>query len=321
MKWTLEQLRTLVAVAETGSMTAAARDREYTVGAVSQQMQALADAAGTEVFLRSGRTVALTDAGLTLLHHARRILEAQRLAEMALSGPADARSLRVDLGVFGSAAVTAIPPATRMLAEVAPNILLRAREVDVEVMPLAVEQREIDLALGVAYPDSPRALPRSVERIELLWERFRIVLPPALASLRNTPEVLQAADAMGWILPATDRDFGRATRLACERAGIQPDVRHLVTDTAVSLAMVESGLGATLATPYMLRLYPSRLPTAELPGGGGRSIVAFVREGMLERESVATVLDILGNVLAGGTGPVPDPQPKPPAHPAAQPTT
>ena len=48
MRWTLDQLRTLVAVAEHGTMSGAASTLGYTTGAVSQQMAALGRAVDAE---------------------------------------------------------------------------------------------------------------------------------------------------------------------------------------------------------------------------------------------------------------------------------
>ncbi|NLT26602.1 MAG: LysR family transcriptional regulator [Microbacteriaceae bacterium] len=303
MKWTLDQLRTFVAVAELGSMTAAAGRLGYTTGAVSQQMQALAAAVGRPLLVRAGRGVELTDHGRALVRHARAVLDAERLAERALSGPTTALDLQVDLGVFGSAAVVAIPQATRRLAAVAPHIALRAREVDVERMPEAVADGAIDLALGLEYPATPVPPPRGVRRVPLRREEFLVVVTPELEPLRQLPELVRVANETGWIVPPAESGYGRAVRLALDAAGVEPRIAHLVTDTAVSFAMAASGLGSTLATPLMLRLHPGRAITAPLPGGSARDVVAFVREGSLERESVATVLEVLREVLAPGAPP------------------
>ena len=49
MSWTLGQLRTFVAVADHGTMTAAARVLGYTPGAVSQHMSALRRVVATDL--------------------------------------------------------------------------------------------------------------------------------------------------------------------------------------------------------------------------------------------------------------------------------
>jgi DNA-binding transcriptional LysR family regulator len=53
--WTLDQLRTFVAVASAATMTAVADELGYTTGAVSQQMAALEAAAGRPLSSPSGR--------------------------------------------------------------------------------------------------------------------------------------------------------------------------------------------------------------------------------------------------------------------------
>ncbi|MGO1399015.1 MAG: LysR family transcriptional regulator, partial [Brevibacterium yomogidense] len=67
MQWTLAQLRTFSAVAELGTMTAAAGALGYTPGAVSQHMTALQRTVGVRLLAPTGRRVALTEAGIALL--------------------------------------------------------------------------------------------------------------------------------------------------------------------------------------------------------------------------------------------------------------
>lgn len=72
---TLDQLRTLIAVAETGSFSAAGRRLRRVQSAMSQTVQALEDTLGVALFDRSGKTPLLTDAGRVLLADARRLVE------------------------------------------------------------------------------------------------------------------------------------------------------------------------------------------------------------------------------------------------------
>ena len=70
----LDQLRTFVAIVDTGSFTRAAEEVFKTQSAVSMQVRRLEERLGTELFERSGRAVKLTDAGSRLLAYARRML-------------------------------------------------------------------------------------------------------------------------------------------------------------------------------------------------------------------------------------------------------
>ncbi len=70
----IEQLRTFVAVAEAGSLTAAAPRVFLSQSSVSEQMRKLEERAGRSLFTRSKSGVAVTEAGARLLAHARAIL-------------------------------------------------------------------------------------------------------------------------------------------------------------------------------------------------------------------------------------------------------
>lgn len=71
---TLDQLRTLIAVADTGSFSAAGRRLLRVQSAVSQTIQALERTLGVALFEREGKTPALTDAGKVILSDARRLV-------------------------------------------------------------------------------------------------------------------------------------------------------------------------------------------------------------------------------------------------------
>jgi len=294
MKWTFEQLKTFKVVAELGTMTSAAEALGFTPGAVSQQMAALQGSVPRPLFARDGRRVALTDAGQTLLRHASVLLEDERRAAAALNGPQSEQRAVVSVGVFGSAAVSAMQPAIGQLRTSSPNVAIQAVEVDVETMPQAILESRIDIALGLNYGDAPQPPLRGVESQALHQEPFLMVFPASARKHLSDPAALvDYANNNDWILPPVDTYFGRACRFACARSGIEPNVQHLVTDTAVSIALAESGIGITLATPLMMGLRPTDAPTAVMPGGSSRSIVAIVRSAALERDSVRAVRDAL----------------------------
>jgi molybdenum-dependent DNA-binding transcriptional regulator ModE len=66
------QARSLLAVAEEGSLSAAANALGVTQPTMTRQIAALEDALGVTLFERTGRSVSLTQAGLDLLDHARK---------------------------------------------------------------------------------------------------------------------------------------------------------------------------------------------------------------------------------------------------------
>ena len=93
----VDQLRTFIAIAESGSFTRAADVVHKTQSAVSMQMKRLEERVGRAVFSRDGRASRLTEDGERLLDYARRIV---KLNVEALAAFSDAEMIgRVRLGV------------------------------------------------------------------------------------------------------------------------------------------------------------------------------------------------------------------------------
>lgn len=82
-----DQLRTLVAIAESGSFTRAAGEVNKTQAAVSMQMRRLEELVGRRLFTRSGRQSRLTPEGEHLLEYARRIIALNNEALTILTEP------------------------------------------------------------------------------------------------------------------------------------------------------------------------------------------------------------------------------------------
>src|SRR5689334_9598279 len=83
----VDQLKTFVAIADTGSFTRAADVVHKTQSAVSMQMKRLEERIGKPIFSRDGRQSKLTEEGERLLDYARRIV---KLSAEAVSALADA---------------------------------------------------------------------------------------------------------------------------------------------------------------------------------------------------------------------------------------
>ena len=88
------QLRTLVAIVETGSFTKAASRVNLTQPAVSLHIKRLEDQLMRRIFKRNGRKVALTQEGEVLCGFARKILALHSEAQSAFEG-LDAGSVRL----------------------------------------------------------------------------------------------------------------------------------------------------------------------------------------------------------------------------------
>ncbi|MCX2862188.1 LysR substrate-binding domain-containing protein [Paucibacter sp. PLA-PC-4] len=85
MKTTLDELQTLVAVVDGGSITAAAERLGQTVSAISRSLARLEEKLETSLLSRTTRRLALTEEGQVLLSRARKILDSVEEAEDQLA--------------------------------------------------------------------------------------------------------------------------------------------------------------------------------------------------------------------------------------------
>lgn len=95
----IRHLRTLIALAEAGSVSRAAQRVHLTQSAVSHQLKALEEHYGAPIVKRHGQSVVLTEAGIRLVATAKTVIEEIRVAERDLAKLANAPSgtLRIAL--------------------------------------------------------------------------------------------------------------------------------------------------------------------------------------------------------------------------------
>jgi DNA-binding transcriptional LysR family regulator len=127
-------MRTFVRIAETGSLSRAARSLRLSLAAVSRQLSALERDLGVSLVLRTTRRLALTEAGRAYHAEATRVLGAVDRARETVRG-----SLRVDGRVVVSAGVTV---GLTMVVPLLPRVLQRHPGL---VLDLRLEDRNLDL--------------------------------------------------------------------------------------------------------------------------------------------------------------------------------
>ncbi len=161
----IDQLRTLIAIADTGSFTRAADVVHKTQSAVSMQMKRLEERIQRDVFVKDGRAAKLTEDGERLLDYARRIVRLNHdcvtsFTDAALSG-------RVKLGVPDDYA-------DRYLPEILARFTRSNCKVEVTVIceptPMLVERvhaNELDLAIITHSEHRPSA--EVIRHERLLW--------------------------------------------------------------------------------------------------------------------------------------------------------
>jgi DNA-binding transcriptional LysR family regulator len=161
----VDQLRTFIAIVETGSFTKAADVVHKTQSAVSMQMKRLEERLDRPVFARDGRASKLTEDGERLLDYARRIVKLNVEAVAAFS---DAElSGRVRLGVPDDYADRYLPEIMARFSRAYPAVELTVIcEPSVDLVE-RIDANELDLAITTSFGNSRPA--EIFRRERLLW--------------------------------------------------------------------------------------------------------------------------------------------------------
>lgn len=162
----LDLLRTLVAIADTGSFNRAARAVFRTPSAVSMQMKKLEEQVGQPLFAKDGRSVALTPDGEALLGYGRRILKLADDAMRRFRAPEIKGTIR--LGTPDDYASRFLPSILALFAASHPDV-----EVDVVCQSSHdllgyLRNDQLDVAL-VSAGHGQTSGGQTVHREELAW--------------------------------------------------------------------------------------------------------------------------------------------------------
>ena len=152
---TLKQLRALVAVAETGSLTGAALQLGLTPPAIHSQIKHLEIAFGQPLLQRGAAAgLPLTAEGAEVLEAARRIDVALSQAGARIAALAEGRAGRVTLGVVSTAKYFA-PRLVRRLTDLCPGIRIVLKVGNREQIMAGLDRQALDLAIMGRPPRVP----------------------------------------------------------------------------------------------------------------------------------------------------------------------
>jgi len=261
----VRRLRVLAEVAARGSFTAAADALQLTQSAVSQHVAALEREVGLPLVERGTRPVELTEAGHALSRHATGIFARLDGAEQELGEIAGRRRGRLRFGSFPTAVATLVPPSFARFRRLHADVTLTVVDDHLQRLIPRVEAGELDLALVYDHEALPEIAARDLERMPLLDDVFRAVLP-AGHRLARRRRALELADLGGdpWIGGAPTSDWYRIVNHACRLAGVAPEVGLASDDYIAVQALVAAGLGVAVV--------PGLAVTHPLPGLEVRAI-------------------------------------------------
>ncbi|AZQ52464.1 LysR substrate-binding domain-containing protein [Burkholderia cenocepacia] len=264
-------LRSLVAGVDLGSFAKAADRVARSSSAVSAQIRKLEEQAGTPLFVKAGRGLALTDAGDAMLRYARRMIELNDEAAAAVRGVKLDGWVRVGLQEdFGEAI---LPDVLGRFARAHPKVKIEARVARNADLLDRLDANQLDLALVWGDPVSAALVSRAgidseaIAHVPMQWigavAGGGFGMPDGDGDAGGENGARDHSEAGGRTVRATGeplplvvfdrpcRFFGAATD-ALDRAGVPWRVAFTTPSLAGLWAAAAAGLGLTVRSHYGL---------------------------------------------------------------------
>ncbi|MFD4507670.1 LysR family transcriptional regulator [Streptomyces sp. NPDC058457] len=253
----LRQMEVVVAVADAGGFTAAARRLHVVQSAVSGTVRALERELGTALFTRTTHRVRLTPAGEAFVPAARQALRAAELAREAVDAAKGELRGRVTVGTMQGVWANLHLALAALRAE-HPRVVVRLRQAAVTDLRQALREGTVDLAVVALDRQQQRGL---VSRL-LSREEMVLVASPrrtlATSGTSGTSGTVDLADIAE--LPQVEFPPGWAIRDAADRsfraAGVERATTFEVNDIVAASELVRNDLGICIMPPTIADRFP-----------------------------------------------------------------
>jgi DNA-binding transcriptional LysR family regulator len=239
----LVRLRALAAVAEHGSVTAAARELHYAQPSISHHLARLEADVGVPLTQRVGRGIRLTPAGELLARRAVEILGRVRSAEDELAAIAELRMGTVRVAGFQTALGTFVTRAAVAMKASAPGIELNLTEMHPDVALGQLREGTVDVAVVFRYDE---AVPDDMQFQHLFDDPMYLIS-------RDAGQTLVANRDSDWIA-GCERCRNELVD-TCEAEGFTPRIMYTSDDPIIKQSLVAAGLGVTTMPGLALATY------------------------------------------------------------------
>lgn len=297
----LHTVRIVRAIAEYGSITAAAEALGYSQPALSQHLRRAENRLGAPLVLRSGRGIRLTEPGRVVARHSGPILATLAAADDELARLVEHAAGTVRLAAFPSASSTIVPKLIARLTQSHPELQLIYTEAEPPEALAMLTEGTVDIAVTFSYPGDPADPHDELVGADLVWlfdDPVAVILPGGHPRAGTAAVRLDQLNGDPWIAGCP---LCRGHLLAaCGALGVRPRIAHATDNSVAVLSLVAAGVGVALQP--RLALEPLELPSGtsahEVLPTSDRSVRAAHLRGAAGVPTVSAVLHTLLAVTA-----------------------
>ena len=263
----LRHLRYFVAVAEDLHVTRAAAKLGIAQPPLTQQIKGLERELGVALFARAGRGVALTNAGLTFLEDARKILGLVSVAAIKARDASAGLLGRLAVGFTESASFHPLVTRTiRAYRASYPKVALTLQEHPSTELIESLAAGNLDVAfVRPPFPSNPRITFHLVAEENMV---AAVSIDDPLASMTSLR--LRDLQEQRFILYPRKVRPGLADAVieACRQSGFEPIVGQEAPQLSSTINLVAAGMGISIVPEGLRQVRPqavSYLPVSDLP--------------------------------------------------------
>lgn len=249
----IRQLELLVAVVDLASVTRAAEKMHLSAGAISLQLHNVADELQTELFVRSGRQLLPTPAGLRLAEHGRSLVRQMRQIMQEFSNDPETDSRPFHFATGATALLHRLGRPLRLLRKRYPLITFEVTVLPTEDIVAGLVDRRFDLGLiSLPFPEANlQVIPLYEEELLFLKPTHRSQTAWHVGNL--SPEEVEAASFL--LYPKRSNMRGLMEKLF-EEINVSLRVVMEADDTEAIKRLVEAGFAWSILPEFALRTRP-----------------------------------------------------------------
>jgi len=194
----VRQLKCFLAIAQEGSISAAAAKLQLAQPSLSQHVAKLEEELGVQLLLRTPRGVTLTESGQTLAHHAQKILDEIALAEQDVRHFSGQPQGMVSIGLPSSLSMILSVPLAETVRHDFPNVTLRL----VEAMSGDIQSWVADNSIDLGFLYDVQQLRHFNARPLFEEQLFLVSAPDNWAEPIDKSISLQSVGSLPLVLPS-----------------------------------------------------------------------------------------------------------------------
>lgn len=234
------QLKTLIHVAELGSLSKAADRLHLAQPALSRQVRQLEKELGIYLFERHGRGMQITEAGVQVLQHATRVMDELEAIRTCASGSIGAYKGLVAVGTTPTIAEIVTVPLLQRVRDAQPDLSIRFSSAFSGYLLDWLQRAELELAISYDVEPTP-----SLRIAPVMMESLFLVGPPSSGLELSRPVAFGTLVDQLLVLPSARHGLRKIIDRCALDIGISLSINVEADSFGALIELVRHGFGLT----------------------------------------------------------------------------